>query len=116
MRTLLPLFLIALLAAGCYYDNEDDLYGPACDASVFSYSAKIQPIIQANCQNSSCHGAGQADGNGELLTYDNVMTFIQDNRLRNAVVVNKSMPKDGSLTTCERDLIEKWLNAGAPNN
>ncbi len=114
-----PLFLsaLALLLAGCYYDNEEELYGPSCDTSVFSFNDKIMPIIQENCQASSCHGAGQADGNGELLTYANVKVFVDDNgAFRQAVIVERRMPDGGSLTSCELELIEKWLDAGAPND
>ena len=117
MRALFAVPLFALLATGCYYDNEEELYGAPCDANVFTFSAKIMPIIEANCQTSNCHGAGQAGNNGELLNYDQVMLFVNDNgAFRNRVLVVKDMPDGGSLTACELDLIEKWLDAGAPND
>ena len=115
MRALLALSFIAFLATGCYYDNEEDLYGAPCDASVFTFSGQILPIIQANCQASNCHGAGQSLGNGELLDYQDVQVFVQDDKLRSAVAT-KYMPKDGSLSSCEIDLIEKWIAAGALDN
>ena len=117
MRSLFSLALFGLLASGCYYDNEEDLYGPACDASVFSYSAKIDPILEANCRSLVCHGATEDDGGkGLLLTYAQVKVEVDDGDFRKQVITDMTMPKDGALTTCERDLIEKWLNAGAPNN
>ncbi len=114
MRALLPLSLIALLAAGCYYDNEEELYGVPCDTSTFSYTATIQPILQANCYASACHGPN--GDNGELITYTQVQAVVSDGSFRQAVVVEKRMPDGGSLTACELDLIEKWLDAGALNN
>lgn len=116
MRVLATLSMIGLLATGCYYDNEEELYGPGCDTSVFGFSAKIMPILQANCQATACHGAGQAGNNGELLTYDQIKATVDNGTFRDDLFVTKRMPKDASLTACELDLIEKWLNAGAPND
>ncbi len=114
MRALLPLSFFALLATGCYYDNEEELYGAPCDLSTFSYAATIQPILQANCYASACHGPN--GDNGELITYAQVQAVVNDGSFRQAVVVEKRMPDGGSLTACELDLIEKWLDAGAPND
>lgn len=116
MRALFALSLSALLATGCYYDNEEELYGPACDTSVFSYSAKISPILQANCQSTACHGAGQAGNNGELITYDQIKATVDNGTFQDDLFVTKRMPKNGSLTSCELELIQKWLDAGASNN
>lgn len=117
IRTTLALFALSALAVGCYYDNEEELYGPSCDSSVFSFSTKIMPIIQAKCQASSCHGAGQATENGELLNYDQVMAFVNDNgAFRHRVIEIKDMPDGSSLTPCELELITKWLDAGTPND
>lgn len=114
MRALLLLAALALLFPGCYYDNEEDLYGPSCDASVFTYSGQIGPIIAANCQLPACHGVNGE--NGELVTYEQVKAVVDDGTFRQAVIVEKRMPDGGALTTCELTLIENWLNAGAPNN
>lgn len=116
MKRIVPLATLALLCAtGCYYDNGEELYGPQCDLTTAGFNEKILPIIQANCQNSGCHAAGS--DNGQLLTYENVRLFVDDNgAFRNAVVVTRSMPQGGALSACELDLIEKWLDAGALND
>ena len=114
MRAVLFVPVLAVLLTGCYYDNEEELYGPSCDASVFSYSAKIQPILQANCYASNCHGAN--GDNGELINYAQVRAVVDDGSFRQAVVVERRMPDGGSLTACELELIGKWLDAGAPND
>ncbi len=114
MRSPLALSLCCVLFIGCYYDNEEDLYGPACDSSVFGYAAKIQPILQANCYASTCHGPN--GDNGELITYAQVKGVVDDGSFRDAVVVTQRMPDGGSLTACELELITKWLDAGALND
>lgn len=114
MRYPIALSLCCVLFTACYYDNEEDLYGPACDSSVFGYSAKIQPILQANCYASACHGPNGE--NGELITYAQVKAVVDDGSFQDAVVVTRRMPDGGSLTTCELELITKWLDAGALND
>ena len=114
MRALLLLPAIALLAPGCYYDTEEELYGPSCDASVFTYSGVIDPIIAANCRTAACHGPN--GDNGELVTYEQLRAVVDDGSFRQAVIVEKRMPDGGALTTCELTLIENWLNTGAPND
>lgn len=114
MRTLLLLLALPVLCSGCYYDNEEELYGPSCDTTVYTYSGVIQPIIAANCSAPDCHGPNGA--NGELITYDQLRAVVDDGTFRQAVIVERRMPDNGSLTTCELALIENWLDAGAPNN
>lgn len=114
-RNLLALvFALPMLISGCYYDNEEELYGPGCDLTDITYNTGIKPIIQANCQSSACHGTNGS--NGELVTYEQLNAVVADGSFRNAVIVTKRMPDGGALSTCELDRIELWLDAGAPNN
>jgi hypothetical protein len=118
MRTSLALLLLAVIVTlsmtGCYYDNEEYLYGPGCDYTDVTYATGVAPILQGNCQSSSCHGAG--GGGGELTSYTQIKAVVDNGSFRNAVIVSKSMPLGGALSSCELGIIEKWLDAGAPNN
>lgn len=107
--------VFAILAiSGCYYDNEETLYGPGCDQSNSAFEQTILPIIRSNCQAPACHGQGSE--NGEIVTYDQVKFLVDNGTFRNAVVVSKRMPQGGALSSCDLDLIEQWLTAGAQNN
>lgn len=116
MRSSLTLLLAAamLCMGGCYYDKSDELYGPQCDVSDAGFNSKIKPILDANCGGGSCHGAG--GDNGELVSYDQINAIVQDGSFRDQVIVTRNMPDGGSLSSCELDLITKWLDAGAPND
>lgn len=103
-----------LFFSGCYYDNEETLYGPDCDLSNSSFEQTILPIIRSNCQAPACHGQGSE--NGEIVTYEQVKFLVDNGTFRDAVVVSKRMPQGGTLSRCDLDLIEQWLNAGAQNN
>jgi len=103
-----------------------------------SFSADIQPIFNANCTSSSCHGSG-ASGGLVLLqgqAYANLVDVasIQDpskkrvlpNNAENSYIVIKlegrqttggRMPLGGSaLASGHIQNIKNWINKGAKNN
>lgn len=86
-----------------------------CD-SVVSYSTNIAPIITAKCAIPGCHDAGAFDG--DYTTYSDLKIRADDGRLKNSVVVLKSMPKAGytALTELEISEINCWIEQGALNN
>jgi hypothetical protein len=115
---LLPFTLITLASlSGCYYDNEDDLYGkipPINDTTVISYAATIQPMIANNCATSGCHVGGAQSPN--LSTYQGVFTSRGNIRSR-AVEGNPSwMPAAGPMSEANRNALGKWIDDGALNN
>jgi cytochrome c5 len=114
--------LIAFSVAGCYYDNEEDLYPvvviPACDTVNVSYAATVLPVLESECY--SCHDQSTRFGNVLLEGYDNLKTYV-DNGLFWGAIAHldgfSAMPKGGNrLPDCDLDKIQAWINQGAPNN
>jgi hypothetical protein len=76
-----------------------------------SFDSQVKSIIQVNCVKSGCHNGGN-----NLPNFSNLST-VQSNAARiKTVVLNGSMPKDGSLTQAQKDLIACWVDDGAPAN
>ena len=81
IRTMLlpccALLCAALLIEGCYYDNEEFLYGKgsACDTSNVRYSGQVRAILQSNCV--GCHNINQANGMVRLLPYRPVRKMVR---------------------------------------
>lgn len=76
-----------------------------------SFDSQIKSIIQVNCVKSGCHNGGNT-----LPNFSNLST-VQANASRiKTAVLNGSMPKDGSLTQAQKDLIACWVDDGAPAN
>jgi len=101
----------------CYYDNEEEQYGvTTCDTVAISYSADIQPIIQANC--ISCHAPGGQQESSPFTTYDGLKLYTLNREIADRVVGKNGalMPPSGAMSTCNQLKIEAWVNAGAPNN
>ncbi len=106
-----------LLLAGCYYDNEEELYpSNFCDVTAVTFSGTIKPLIQTRCAIPGCHVNG---GQSPNLTVDaNILGIAQNGDLHARVIQRASpaMPPTGPLPSCEMQQIQAWLDQGSPNN
>lgn len=79
-----------------------------------SYAADVSPIILSSCAiNAGCHANGSTNGPGPLTIYAEV--YSARSQIRTAVA-NGTMPKNGSLTSDQKNAIICWIDSGAPNN
>ncbi len=115
--------LFCLLATGCYYDKEEELYpqgtGSTCVTTSVSYSTTINIILQ-NYGCISCHSSASAPGGVVLQGYTNVKTQATNGRLYGSinhspgyVPMPLGRPK---MNTCDIAKVKAWIDAGAPNN
>lgn len=104
----------------CYYNNEEDLYGPdqttSCDTSGIRYSVEIKKILNDNC--NDCHLSTGITYS--FIPYENYEQF-REVALNGKLVerINDQsapMPQSGLMDKCSRLKIEAWVKAGAPDN
>lgn len=115
-------FGLALLITpgGCYYNNEEDLYGPdsnSCDTVGIRYSVEIKKILTDNC--NSCHlsTAPTTYSGIPYETYEQLQEVALNGKLVERINDQANpMPQTGLMDKCSREKIEAWVNAGAPNN
>ncbi|SKC58209.1 hypothetical protein [Ohtaekwangia koreensis] len=104
--------VILIIVTAC--TDHDSSSTVSCSGVTVSYETDVSPIIQSSCAtNSNCHGSGSNHGPGELLTYSDVYSA------RNSIstsVTSGDMPKEGSLTSDEKNAILCWITSGASNN
>lgn len=100
---------------GCYYDNEEDLY-PSNGNGIgeVSYQQHIQPLMQQYCATAGCHVAGNSIP--PLTNYDEVAVIAANGTLNQRVLIDRTMPPAGPLSTDARTRIKIWLDAGYKNN
>ena len=113
------LFVCLSLLVGCYYDNEEAIYGTEiCSDEIPTYSGTISGIIEKNCL--VCHSASVASGGIVLATYEDVKRQIDNGKLIGAISHNSGfspMPKNApKLSTCDIQAIQTWANNQALNN
>ena len=89
-----------------------------CDTTNYTYSGRVNPIIQTWCK--GCHSATSPGGGINLSSYSGVVSSIPNNQLLGSikhVSTFSAMPKGtAQLSQCDIDAVEKWINAGFPNN
>ena len=112
---ILTLLLFCFTLGSCYYDIESELY-PNCEVpETVSYELDIKPLAVANCASSGCHTSG-GEGPGNFNNYNSLKSTIDNGTFELEVLINKSMPPSSSLPDCDLQIIQSWLDAGAPNN
>ena len=119
IHSLIIFLIIIAVSISCVSNNEYDLYGiPDCDTTNVTWDSKISAIMEANCV--VCHGEDISYNGVRHDSYESEMIVVNDGRLRG--VINHldgyvKMPKDrGKLPACELELINTWLDNGAPEN
>ena len=114
---LLKLAFVTVLIAGILSSckKNSDTQAPAdCGGTAKTFAADVRPIVQASCSfDSDCHGSGSASGPGSLLNYSQI--FNARSAIR-AAISSGEMPKNGSLTSAEKNAIICWIDNGAVNN
>jgi uncharacterized membrane protein len=88
-----------------------------CDTSKYTYTNEIHVIIENSCL--GCHNASNASFGIRLDSYDYIKAVGTSGDLVN--VINKTngkpqMPPSSPLIDCQKTQIQKWVNAGMPQN
>ncbi|MDZ4822639.1 MAG: hypothetical protein SH856_04205 [Flavobacteriales bacterium] len=108
-------FAGAMFLDSCYFDNEEYLYGlNVCDTTDFTFSSRINPIIESSC--FPCHTEATANGNVVLEGHANVFDNTGDGTLLCTINHNEGcepMPKNRpKLSDCDINAITKWIENG----
>lgn len=120
VRKIKWVLLFSLLITGCYYDNEEDLYGVAvCVPTVDpAFSIHVLPVLDGRCNN--CHSGISPSGGIKLDTYTEVVKYVSNGKLMGSIKQGSgysAMPKNsGKLSTCQIQVIQDWIDAGTPDN
>ncbi len=98
--------------------NTTNCASTGCDSNNFSFSGKIQPILNTNCK--GCHNNTLSSGGYSYETHAGVVASVQSGRFLGAIKHQQgysAMPQGGNkLSDCQILQIEKWIAAGTPNN
>jgi hypothetical protein len=78
-----------------------------------SFSASISRILEANCTLPSCHVPEEGTSRQNLTDFVVVQQLASEIKRRTQ---NRQMPKEGSITQTEIDLIACWVDGGALDN
>ena len=102
--------------SGCSFSYDKTAGGrmdvPSYRSGQVSFALVDQYVFQPKC--TGCHNATRSGGNVRLDGFANVSANLAD--IRNDVLVKGSMPKApvSALSDAQRNLLQSWLDAGAP--
>ena len=94
-------------------NNKCDSLG--CDTVNVTYTHTIQPIIQTFCY--GCHSGSSPSGGINLSDYNSVKSVASGGKLMGAIKHQTgyfSMPPNGSLSACQINEFQKWINLNYP--
>jgi mono/diheme cytochrome c family protein len=112
--------LLLGLAASCTYSHGDP--APACNASTqtITYAGVISPIFDAHCR--ECHASSQANNKGggnDFGDYTGISRY-PSTRLLGCIKQEPGYPAmpqgRPKLSDCDIERIQRWIDAGKPNN
>ena len=108
---LVGIALIYLLAAACTKKQADEFEPetPESPETKVSYAATVAPIFKANCE--GCH-AGSGRGTTAWIFSGLNSVVTNESRIRNAVVVNRTMPLGRSLSAADLQSVRDWFDQG----
>lgn len=109
MKKLLILSIGLLFISSCYNDNEEDLYGLACDTENLSYGNDLEEVIATSCATAGCHAAGT--NNADYTTYNKIIA--DTGIIFERSIVQKDMPPSSALSDCDFKLLQNWIEQGA---
>ena len=118
----LALWMVLATVSGCYYDNEEYLYGNIpCDATGVTYTLTVVPILSTNCYSCHATATGNASGGGIIIdTYAKLMPYVTNGKLVGSITHAggySPMPKSATkLNNCDIQKIQAWISSGAPEN
>ena len=81
-----------------------------------TYSGTIAQIIVTNCTNPGCHVGSGPGFQTQLSSYNGVKEEVNQGSFKDRVIVQGNMPPSGSLSLADKEKIQCWLDAGAPDN
>lgn len=103
----------------CYYDTESELYPPpeggGCNTpDTVTFIGDIQAITATRCAISGCHSGINPTAGLRLESYSQVRAIATSGDMAHRVLVREDMPPTGPLSACDQELIQAWINQGAP--
>ena len=113
------LILSVVLATGCYYDVEEELYPNGnCDTTQVKYTTINGLLNNYGCM--GCHVGGSSSGGILLGNYTQVKASVTNGKLWGAInhLPGFSPMPQGSnkMSTCDINKFKAWIDSGAPNN
>jgi hypothetical protein len=89
-----------------------------CDTSAFTFAGSITPMMNTYCK--GCHNSSNLSAGIDLSSYAGIKAVAVNGKLMGSITHASgfvAMPQGGAaLSSCQITQVQKWINAGTPNN
>lgn len=112
-RIYVTIAIFSMVLASCSKKQAEEMQPVTPDppAARVTYNNFTAALLQTKC--SSCHAAGGSASS--FFTFNAYASVVANaSRIKQVVLVTKSMPQGGSLTAAELASLNKWFEDGLP--
>ncbi len=99
-------------AYSCKTQKRTTIIEEVCATPAPTYSSNVKSIINTKCATEGCH----SEGRGDFRVFENFKRKVDNGEVKDKVVINKSMPPNGTLSKNEIQEIDCWIKNGALGN
>lgn len=116
---LLLILGLSFMFSSCTYRTGEDNPNPGCmNPATVSYSNDVLDVLTPTCL--GCHDQAGNAGGIVFDTYAGLKVVVDNGTLEGAINHRsgfEAMPRNNpKLADCTLELIQSWIDAGAPNN
>ena len=104
------LFLIVLIV-GC---TKDTVPEPEGCVEIPTFDQSVREIIRNKCNFSGCHDG--SSGVGNYNSYRGLERVLDNGEFKQLVLIEKTMPRSGTLSPEEFESLRCWTENGFPEN
>ena len=87
-----------------------------CDLTNVTFSGQIWPMMESYC--TGCHSAASPGGGIVIAGYDDMVALAENGSLMGSIRYESGyakMPTNQQLSTCNIDMLQKWIDDGFPD-
>lgn len=87
-----------------------------CDLTNLTFSGQIWPMMESYC--TGCHSAASPGGGIVIAGYDDMVALAENGSLMGSIRYETGyakMPTNQQLSTCNIDMLQKWIDDGFPD-
>lgn len=110
LQIVITILACVIASTACQYNKSDVL--PDCATVPSRFADDVLPLIHTKCA-TACHNAFSVNAGGPLTNYTQIKNKAAQVK---SMVQSRKMPKGGTLTDAEIQVISCWVDAGAENN
>ncbi len=103
--------LVIVLIASC---TKDTVPEPEGCSEVPTFDQSVREIIRNKCNSSGCHDG--SSGVGNYNSYRGLERVLDNGQFKQLVLIEKTMPRSGTLSAEEFESLRCWTENGFPEN